>query len=221
MRSTVGVILVAILTLEILQIVHFERYLLHSVPSELQAEDTKEEKDALRARTSYRKPAIEQILPDVEQQQQRVNHFLESINNDVRLKQNTNSPQMGRYSRAESFPWDRDNICFVVENICNLRKSQWFYFSDDSSSKLPKQPKHFSLPGRLGPYISPNWPKETITQLQQKKCMISKVTNHLVVSGRHIRMMAEYYQRIMLPLHHLMNDYISSSNATSINEKEI
>ena len=133
---------------------------------------------------------------------------------------NSTGGQVHSRPRASSFPWDRDNTCYVVENICNIRKSQWLYFTDDTTSSKPKQPPKLSMLGRLGPYISPNWPKEAASQLQRKKCTISNITNHLVVTGKHIRMMGEYYQRIMLPLHHLMQDYMSYSNATT-SEKEV
>ncbi|KAL7510893.1 hypothetical protein ACHAXN_007798 [Cyclotella atomus] len=185
----------------------FERYLVHSVPGELIEQNLAN--------------PISGANGEQRQKQRGYNRLQESISNPDRQKENTTSSQN---SRAELFPWDRDNICFVVENICNLRKSQWFYFSNDrrsSCSEAKHQPKHFSMPGRLGPFISPDMPKETITKLHPKKCMISNVTNHVVISGRHIRMMGEYYQRIMLPLHHLMQDYMSSSNSTSTNEKEV
>lgn len=125
-------------------------------------------------------------------------------------------------SRPSTFPWDRDNICHIVESICNVHRSRWMYFTDDDSSRKPKQPSQFSvLPERIGPYISPEWAKESISQLLEKKCTISNVTNHIVVTGKHIYMLGEYYQSVLLPLHHLMQDYMAYSNTTFSNEKEV
>ena len=137
-------------------------------------------------------------------------------------------------SRDTDFPWDQDNICHVVEDICKtnpfakkywlpdeVKKPQWRYFSRErvgNQQRARKQPK-LTL-DRGEPVISTTEHKMSWNELQKNKCDISKVSNHVVLHGRNIHMIGEYYQRIILPMHHMMEQYMAFSNPPSNDEKK-
>jgi hypothetical protein len=123
--------------------------------------------------------------------------------------------------------------CHVVENICRRpSEKHWFYFRDNENAGLnskheirhPKQPLVSYIQGsrsRIRMDISSMYANSTWMKLQ--KCTISPVENHVVLNGDHIHMMGEYIQRIILPLKHIMEDYVSHSRTKSRGEtgKEI
>ena len=131
-------------------------------------------------------------------------------------------------SRDSDFPWDQDGICYVVEDICKLapkfwtknKRPQWHYFAregigDGVRARAKKQPKLTLDWGE--PFISTSNQTLSIKEVQQNKCDISKVLNHVVMHGRYIHMVGEYYQRIILPMHHMMEQYMSYSSPSRSN----
>ena len=56
--------------------------------------------------------------------------------------------------------------------------------------------------------------------LQKSQCAISDVPNHVVMHGIFQHMMGEFYQRIILPMHHMMSQYMAYSNSSSNGEKK-
>ena len=64
--------------------------------------------------------------------------------------------------------------------------------------------------------LNPTWIKE-------QQCTLSPIKEHVVLNGKHIHMMGEFVQRIIMPLHHLLEDYTNHAKNQSrvTNEKEI
>ncbi|KAL3786976.1 hypothetical protein HJC23_005487 [Cyclotella cryptica] len=148
---------------------------------------------------------------------------------------------------SESFDWEFEGdrrghaihgllpgkTCHVVENICRRpSEKHWFYFRDHESAGLnpkhlighPKQPLLSYIQGsrsRISMDIASMHPNATWIKDQQ--CKMSPIENHVVLNGDHIHMMGEYIQRIVLPLKHIMDDYVAHSTKKSRSEmgKEI
>lgn len=125
--------------------------------------------------------------------------------------------------------------CHVVENVC--RKTQpksWFYFNEsqdngfqtENSIPHPKQPLlsyEYMNSARTRIVMDAKSLELNATWIKEQQCTISPIKEHVVVNGMHIHMMGEYVQRIIIPLHHLLEDYTNhAKNQSRVTiEKEI
>ena len=123
--------------------------------------------------------------------------------------------------------------CYVVENVC--RKTQpkkWFYFNESedngfqtkNSIPYPKQPLlTYNTGGRTRIAMDTNSFELNPTWIKEQQCTLSPIKEHVVLNGKHIHMMGEFVQRIIMPLHHLLEDYTNHAKNQSrvTNEKEI
>ncbi|KAL3802000.1 hypothetical protein HJC23_010344 [Cyclotella cryptica] len=128
-----------------------------------------------------------------------------------------------KFSQKEPFNWDLEKpevlqsqkTCHVVENICKT-SSDWFYFVDDDRFAPIHQPqlifknlkgtRHIDMEWKMAlAAAKPQW-----SQIEQEQqCMLSQTEHHVVLTGNHIHMMGEFVQRITIPLHQLIQNYIT------------
>ncbi|KAL3787589.1 hypothetical protein HJC23_000077 [Cyclotella cryptica] len=155
------------------------------------------------------------------------------------------SPIASPEDKSEPFDWegrsdtgssplgyDRPKICHVAENICRTSRHKfWFYFGGENEDlasihgiHYPKQPlityiKRGRSMARRNMGVS-SFAKNA-TWINEQQCVISPIENHVVLSADHAQMMGEYVQRIIMPMHHLMQDYVSYSKANTSQSKEV
>lgn len=133
---------------------------------------------------------------------------------------------------SSPFGYDRSKICHVAENICRTTRDKlWFYFGEESkhlASKHgihhPKQPlisyiKRGRSMARRNMGVS-SFSKDA-TWIKEQQCAISPIENHVVLSADHAHMMGEYVQRIIMPVHHLMQNYVSYLKTNNSQDKEV
>lgn len=133
--------------------------------------------------------------------------------------------------------------CHVVENICQRTyplDNYWFYFKRDKNIGFgfdsmrvvchPKQPLltyydrgKIRIEMDTSSFLRPDASMEQqpdATWFKGQLCTISPVENHVILNGDHVHMMGEYIQRIILPLHHMMEDYKLHLNSTNRPDEE-
>lgn len=90
-----------------------------------------------------------------------------------------------------------------------------FYFQSDQDNGFepqhriprPKQPLVQFTGWRTSIKMDTQSLDQNATWIKNQQCLVSPIENHVVLSGDHVHMMGEYIQRVVLPLHHILQDY--------------
>ena len=118
-----------------------------------------------------------------------------------------------------------DQKCHVIENVCRRNADQsnyLFYFQDKEdngfepkySISRPRQPiLNYNNGTRTRIQMNTESLHQNFTWIKAQQCVMSPIKNHVILNGLSIHMMGEYVQRIIMPLHHILEDYASLSKS--------